>query len=302
MKERNSLPRLPSPLGEMAREKRLPHSINLEGEPGSGRTALAMALAGAVLCEKQQGEMCRECSACRKVLAGVHSDVLLVEDLPTKDQVGLVRELRKNAYTGPHEGRAKVIIIPDAKRLSRESQNVLLKVIEEPPEDTFFIFTCDNKFRLLPTILSRVTTISLHPLAVEDCARLLGERFPQKSPEECREAALLACGAPGEGEAILTNAGAAKRARAARAVVESMARGDAYHTIAAAVPYEKTRQEYGLLLEAALRLSMLPELRGELGISPGEAAALRQRLQRAEERNRQNGCIPLLTSLLTKKN
>lgn len=303
-KKAKKLPRLPSPLREMALENRLPHSINLEGEPGSGRTELALALAGAILCEKQQGEMCGECSACRKILAGVHSDVILVNgrEEPERFKVEPMRELRASAYIGPHEGRAKVYIIAEAQLLLRDAQNILLKVIEEPPEDTCFILTCDNKARLLPTILSRVVTVSLRPLPIRECAELLEERFPRKTREECREAALLACGAPGEGEKILTHAQTAGRAQDARSLIRAMARGDAYRTITVATPHEKTRQEYNLFLEAALRLSMLPELREELGISPGEAAVLRQRLTKAADRSRQNGYIPLLTALLTKKN
>lgn len=305
METGKKLPALPSPLGEMAREHRLPQSICLEGEPGSGRTALALALAGAVLCERQEGEMCGECRPCQKVLRGVHRDVRLVEDIPTKEQVDFIRELRADAYIGPHEGRAKVIILTDAGRLSRDSQNILLKVLEEPPEDTCFILTCDNKFRLLPTILSRVTTVALRPLPVEECARLLEQRFPKKTREECREAAVLAAGSPGEGERILTRPQAAKRARAARELLRAMAQNSVWEILAAGAPFEagsKSRQEYGLFLEAALRMVMLPELQGELGLAPAAGAALRRRLMKAAERNEQNGYLPLVTALLAKKN
>lgn len=300
MNREKRLPPLPRPLDEMAREGRLPHSICLEGEPGSGRTALAMALAGAVLCERSQGEMCGECLSCRKVLAGAHSDVILVNgrEEPERFKVEPLRELRASAYVGPSEGRAKVFILAEAQLLLRDAQSILLKVIEEPPEDTCFILTCDNKFRLLPTILSRVTTVPLRPLTVADCAALLGERYPKKGAEECREAALLAAGAPGEGERILTHPQTAKRARDARCLIEALTARDAYRAIAAAVPHEKTRQEYTLFLEAALRLSMLPELREELGLSPGRAALLHRRFQEAAEQNRMYGYLPLLTSLL----
>ena len=302
MEKGKKLPPLPSPLREMTQEHRLPQSLCLEGEPGSGRTALALALAGSILCQRQEGEMCGECLPCKKVLSGVHRDVTLVEEIPTKEQVDFIRELRASAYVGPHEGRAKVIILANSGRLSWDSQNILLKVIEEPPEDTCFIFTCDNKFRLLPTILSRVTTVALPPLTVSDCARALGERFPKRTEEECREAALLAAGSLGEGERILTHPQTTKRARDAKALLQALFRDDTWSAMAAGVPHEKDRQEYTLFLETALRLSMLPELLEELGAAPAAGAALRRRLQRAEERNRQNGYLPLLTALLMKKN
>lgn len=303
MGERKALPHLPPALRTMAEERRLLHGVILEGEPGSGRTETALALAGAILCERQRGEMCGACLPCRKVLAGSHSDVTLIDgrEDPERFKVDPLRQLRAGAYRAPSEGRAKVYIIAEAQRLLPPAQNLLLKIIEEPPEDTYFIFTCDNKFRLLPTILSRMVTVPLRPLAVADCAALLGERFPKKPEAERWEAALLSCGNLGEGERILTQPQAAKRARAARSLVEAMARGTPYHIIAAATPFEKNRGDYTALLETASRLAMLPELREELGLSPAAAAAIRTRLLGAEERNRQNGYLPLLTALLAKK-
>ena len=297
----STLPHLPPALLSMTQQDRLVHSINLEGEPGSGRRQLAMALAGAILCEKQGGEMCGQCLPCRKVLAGAHSDITLVDgrEDPERFKVDLLRELRAGAYRGPSEGRAKVYIIAEAQLLPPVSQNILLKVIEEPPPDTFFIFTCDNKFRLLPTILSRVVAVAVPPLPVEQCQRALAERVPGKTEEAYREAALLSCGSPGEGERILTQAQAAKRARAARALVEAMAEKSPYRAMAAATPFEKTRADYTALLEAASRLAMLPELREELRLSPARGMELRERLEQTLERNRQNGYLPLLTALLS---
>ena len=291
---------LPQPLLSMVREDRLVHGLCLEGEPGSGRAALALSLAGAILCQRQRGEMCGECTPCRKVLAGVHSDVILTDGAkdPESFKVRPMRELRAAAYQSPSEGRAKVFILASAQLLSRESQNILLKVIEEPPEDTFFIFTCDNKYKLLPTVLSRLVTVAVPPVGEEECARLLEERVPGKAPEEYREAALLCCGSPGVGEEILTQPQAAKRARAARSLVEAMAARDAYGAMAAATPFEKSRSEYAALLETAARLAAAPRLLEEKGIPPARGAALRERLLTAAERNQQNGYLPLITALL----
>lgn len=300
-KKNLELPHLPDSLRTMAEEGRLVHAVNLEGESGSGRTALAIALAGAILCEKQEGEMCGECLSCRKVLAGAHSDVTIVngKDDPEQFKVEPLRELRAGAYRGPSEGRAKVYIIAEAQLLLPAAQNILLKVIEEPPEDTFFIFTCDNKFRLLPTILSRVATIPLHPLTVEQCQKELCRRVAGKTEEEYREAALLGCGDPGAGERILTQEKAAKEARAARALVEAIAARDPYRAITAATPFEKDRSGYAALLDTAARLCTLPELRQELGLAPAGAAAIRKKLDKTAERNRQNGYLPLLTAVLS---
>ena len=291
---------LPDPLRAMAREGRLPHALCLEGEPGSGRLALARSLAGAVLCERQGGEMCGECTPCRKVLAGVHSDVLLRDgrEDPESFKVRAMRELRAEAYKSPSEGRAKVFILAEAQLLLRESQNVLLKVMEEPPEDTYFILTCDNKYRLLETVRSRLTAFALPPLGEEECLRRLRERAPGKKPEEYREAVLLCRGSPGAGEAILTQPQAGKRARAAGELLSAMAGRDPYGVMAAAAPFEKNRGEYAALLEEAARLAGWGPFLREKGISPARGALLREKLLTAGEKNRQNGYQPLLSALL----
>lgn len=298
--KKTALPPLPPALRTMAEKGQLVHGINLEGEPGSGRAALAMALAGAILCEEQRGEMCGECLACRKVLAGVHSDVTVVngrED-PERFKIEALRELCAGAWRSPNEGRAKVYIIAEAQLLLPASQNVLLKVIEEPPENTFFILICDNKFRLLPTILSRVVTVPVRPLSVEECVEELRRRVEGKTGEEYREAALLGCGSPKAAERILTQPEAARRARAARALVEAMAAGNSYGAITAATPFEKERAGYAALLDSAGRLAALPELRQELGLGPGQAAVIRKKLDKAAEHGRLGGYLPLLTATL----
>ena len=43
------------------------------------------------------------------------------------------------------EASAKAVILPVAERMTPEGQNLLLKIIQEPPEDTFFILTCTNR-------------------------------------------------------------------------------------------------------------------------------------------------------------
>lgn len=55
----------------------------------------------------------------------------------------------------------RVIIIERADTLTGEAQNALLKSLEEPPLGTVFILTCDDITRILPTILSRVTEITV---------------------------------------------------------------------------------------------------------------------------------------------
>ena len=68
--------------------------------------------------------------------------------------VDSTRAMIKSAYISPL-GDNKVFVIPNAENITLNSQNALLKLIEEPPPHVFFFFITPTPKSLLPTILSR---------------------------------------------------------------------------------------------------------------------------------------------------
>ena len=69
-----------------------------------------------------------------------------------------IKDIKKNSFLKLEDSGKKVFTIFDAHLLSvgsGESANSLLKILEEPPENSLFILTTDFKNKLLPTILSR---------------------------------------------------------------------------------------------------------------------------------------------------
>lgn len=70
-----------------------------------------------------------------------------------------IRELKRLAAMTPHSSSHKFIVIDLADKMSEESQNALLKILEEPNKNTVFILITDSHGSLLPTILSRVVPI-----------------------------------------------------------------------------------------------------------------------------------------------
>lgn len=79
------------------------------------------------------------------------------------------------------EGKYKVQIIWMPEYLGNEG-NILLKIIEEPPENTVFLLVAENQDRILNTILSRTQVVQLPPIEDEEIAKAVSERFeiPQK--------------------------------------------------------------------------------------------------------------------------
>ena len=266
------IPPLPGPVTTALAAGRLTHALCLEAPSPALLRDTAIALAGALLCRSGDGNLCGTCPACRKVLVGEHPDLMLYDPDEDKDiyKKESLRRLRAELYRTPVEAPRKVAILQLAERIPAEGQNLLLKIIEEPPEDTFFVFTAQNRYRLLPTVLSRVTCYTLPPAAPADCLRRMKELAPGHTEEELNRALLRCGGSPETGAALLKDPAVQKRYAAAEEMLAGLAMANPYRAIAAAAPLEKDRAGYTALLETLAELLANPALR-EMYNLPGRA-------------------------------
>ena len=150
----------------LVRSGRIPHTVILEGGEKEERARAALLLAAGAVCRSDE-RPCLCCTACRKVLEGTHPDVIAPAASKTsKTGILSVRDLREKTLSQvsikPNETPLKVYIFYDAERLLREdSQNTLLKIIEEPPQPLLFIFTVERAKLLLETVRSRAHILTL---------------------------------------------------------------------------------------------------------------------------------------------
>ena len=156
---------------------RLPQSVILESGNEQSRLRAAELLAAAAQCT-QADAPCLECAVCRKVLARNHPDVKIISPLKDRTTVSVsqAREVRSDAYIKAHEGRSKVYLFDQAQALTPEAQNAMLKVIEEPPSGSLFVFCLPAAGALLETIRSRSNTIAL-PAEEEQKAKGVREKL-----------------------------------------------------------------------------------------------------------------------------
>ena len=297
------IPPLPHPLPHLLREGRMPHAVCLEGQSAAQQKKVALALAGALLCERQRGGMCGECPACRKVMAGAHADVTVCDpeedrDVYKKDNL---RTLRAEAFRRPVEGAAKLFLLLEAQLIPSEGQNLLLKVVEEPPEDTVFLFACSNRYQLLPTILSRVSTVPLPPLTDEECLLQLQHSAPGHTEEEYARALIRCAGSPDAGAALLGDAAVQKRYTAAEEMMAGLAMGQTYRVLAAAAPMEKERAAYAALLVTLSGMLANDTLCKIYNFPIKSALRCRSCIAPLTELCERNAYLPLVTALLAKR-
>lgn len=218
-------------LNRLRLDGRVPHALLLAGTPGSGALPLALAYAQQLQCENPGAEdACNTCNACRKAAQCTHPDIhfsfptvganavstqflkewreamasspyqsvndwlqrLQAENKQgniTKDEChAIVRKLSLKVF----EGRYKILLMWLPEYLGNEG-NRLLKLIEEPPEQTIFLLVAENPDKVLNTILSRCQLVKLDTLQDEDIAATLSERLAL-APDRARHIAFMAGG------------------------------------------------------------------------------------------------------------
>lgn len=112
--------------------------------------------------------------------------------IPVHEVRGLQRKLQLRSY----EGGNKVVLIWHAEKMNAEAANSLLKLLEEPPPQTYFLLTTPHASDLLPTVLSRCQRLALARWQTGELERWLTETAGA-SPAQAHEAALLADGSAG---------------------------------------------------------------------------------------------------------
>ena len=194
-------------LTKLVAAAKVPHALLLVGPEGSGNLALAWAFAQYLLCTHRQGpESCDECNNCRKVKRLVHpdlhfsfptvgrnvtSDVFLPQwreamdnpylnsydwlqtitgekgsgqgNINKEECLRIVKKLSLKSF----ESDKKILVLWLPEFLQKEG-NRLLKIIEEPPGDTYFILVAEKQELILNTILSRCQAFHCNPLTDEE--------------------------------------------------------------------------------------------------------------------------------------
>lgn len=142
---------------------RIPHAIIIESKNKESALEAAKFLSMYAVCTSNN-KPCKVCEQCHKAEIKGHADISYPrpENKSKTYSIEQMRNIIKDSYIRPNEANAKVYVLEEAdNRLTDIAQNSFLKLLEEPPQNVYFILLCESAQKLLVTILSRCTVVRL---------------------------------------------------------------------------------------------------------------------------------------------
>lgn len=213
---------------------RLPHALIFAGPQGIGKATMAFRLARYLL--KNGGESNADGGlfgdelpkenaenlfvdpddpVFRQVASGGHADLMTIERLfddkknryKGSVEVDEIRKITPFMRMTASQGGWRIVIVDDADTMNRNSQNAILKILEEPPEHALLILVCHRLGAMIPTIRSRCRVINFRPLEQETFTKIISRDYGTLPQSDLDVLYNIADGSVGQGIRIIEEGG-----------------------------------------------------------------------------------------------
>ncbi len=151
--------------------KKIPNKILFSGKQGSGKSTLAYHFINYILSQHEEDKydinklIINEKNRSFNLLNNnSHPNFYLVDLLQEKKNIEInqVREMIAYTRKSSFNNMPRFVLINNVEKLNLNSSNALLKVIEEPNDDIFFILIHNDKKKIIPTLKSRCLTFKIN--------------------------------------------------------------------------------------------------------------------------------------------
>ena len=166
--------------------KNLPNKILLSGDKGLGKSTLAYHLINYALSKDEEFnydiknfEINRENKSYKLTINGSNPNINVIDTLFEKRNIDIaqIRDLISKLNKSSFDNDDRFIIVDNIEHLNLNSINALLKILEEPPPQTFFILINNDRF-IMPTLKSRCINYKIflnHDNVINITNKLLGD-------------------------------------------------------------------------------------------------------------------------------
>lgn len=226
------------------------NTLILLGEEGSGKRTLAKILANALVCGGSGEKPCGSCHHCIKAATDSHPDIIHIisENKSGSISAKQARGIIEKAYLLPNEAERMVFILHNSELMDVITQNILLKVLEEPPERVHFILLCSDLNRLLPTVVSRAVTVRLCGVDEDSAVREVSRRVKDSSAGDIVAAYLISGGNIGRMISLVSDSGFKNSLQKAEEIAASSIGHDSFELLSLMSVYAKDKDGFQNLL------------------------------------------------------
>lgn len=217
------------------------------------------------------------------------SDVLKLLPEADKKTIGVMQVREVIGRLSTHAIRRRVVLVPQADIMTEEAQNALLKTLEEPNKNTYFILSTDDEYAMLQTIRSRCQTVRLHRTSPSQDSRLLdGAKL---SEQEKQQILFLASGRPALIRQMTNNPRILKEYQEVATDAKKIMQGRSYDAAQLVHKYSSSRVEASRLIDVLLTMIRF-QSRSVDGVR--SSSALLEKTCLAESRLKSNGNVKLV--------
>ena len=158
-------------------QKKLPNKILFSGPKGIGKATFAYHLINYIFSKDEESNYDIDNlqindlnKSFKLVLNQTHPNFHLIDLLDEKKiiEISQIRNMINYANKSAFNNKERIVLIDNAENLNLSSSNALLKIIEEPNENVFFILIFDNNRKIIETIKSRCLKFNLF-LTFDEC-------------------------------------------------------------------------------------------------------------------------------------
>ncbi len=161
-------------LFNLKKSGRWPHALLFVGPSGVGKKKIALAFAQMLVCPNDP-EACGVCGPCLRMAKQQSESLTIIQPDPDAAKevikVDAIRDLLEN-LSFASLGSARVVLIDQANTMNPQASNALLKTLEEPFENVYFILLGDDVRGFMPTIRSRAQVVRFSTLGEIDLKKI----------------------------------------------------------------------------------------------------------------------------------
>jgi len=160
-----------SEITELYNNRKMPNKILLSGKKGSGKATFAYHLVNFFLSKNEEfkynlteNKINPENKSFKLLQNNSHPNFYLIDLLAEKKNIDVAQIRGMISYTNKStfNNQDRFIMIDNVEYLNKNSINALLKIIEEPNENIYFILINNSEKNMLPTLKSRCITFKIH--------------------------------------------------------------------------------------------------------------------------------------------